>query len=202
MTAFDGPGGPAPVGVDVWLARHGETEWSRSGRHTGTTDLPLTARGERQARELGRRLRGHRFARVCSSPMSRARQTAALAGFDDAEISDFLREYDYGAYEGRTTDEIQAERPGWELFRDGCPGGEEPSQIAARVTEWLSGLGRSDGDVLVFGHGHCLRALAAVYLGGPIALAGVLRLDAGSLSILGHEHGHAALQLWNETPGG
>jgi broad specificity phosphatase PhoE len=186
----------------IWLARHGATEWSTSGRHTGATDLPLTADGERQARALGLWTAGHSFARVLSSPLLRARQTARLAGFDDArvEVTPLLREVDYGEYEGVTTNDIVAARPGWELFRDGSPGGEAPGEIAARADRLLTFVGSTDGDVLAFGHGHLLRALAARYLGLKIAVAGLLRLDAGSGSILGAEHGHAALVLWNMRP--
>ena len=187
--------------MDIWVARHGETEWSLSGRHTGRTDLPLTENGERQALALGGRLGDHPFARVFTSPLARARETARLAGFADrAEVNELLVEYDYGRYEGLTTGQIQAERPGWELFRDGCPGGESPTDIEARMRLFLDWLREPGGDVLLFGHGHCCRSLAAVYLGRPIDLAGLLKLDAGSLSILGHEHDHRALQLWNEAP--
>jgi broad specificity phosphatase PhoE len=185
--------------MGLWLVRHGATEWSTSGRHTGTTDLPLLPDGEREARSVGRRLAGHHFARVLASPMLRARQTAAAAGFDEGvEIEPLLREVDYGDYEGRTTEEIRADHPSWQLFRDGCPEGERPADIAARVGRFLAALGDPAGDVLVFGHGHCLRGLAVAYLGLPIEVAGVLRLDAGTLSILGHEHDHRALTLWND----
>lgn len=187
--------------MDIWIARHGETEWSLAGRHTGSTDLPLTPNGERQAAALGAAIGGRPFARVLSSPSRRAIETARLAGFGSrVEQSPLLVEYGYGDFEGRTTSEIQAEQPGWELFRDGCPNGETPAGIAARMKGFLDGLGDPGGDVLLFGHGHCLRALAAMYLHQPIGLAGLLRLDAGSLSILGHEHTHRALQLWNEIP--
>jgi broad specificity phosphatase PhoE len=187
--------------MDVWVARHGETEWSMSGRHTGRTDVPLTPNGERQARALEHRVGDHTFVRVLSSPLVRARETARIAGFGDrSEVTDLLLEYDYGDYEGRTTADIERDRPGWELFRDGCPGGESPDDVAARLDRFLAWLGDPGGDVLLFGHGHCLRALAAMYLERPIWLGGLLRLDAGSLSILGHEHGHRALELWNETP--
>jgi broad specificity phosphatase PhoE len=188
------------VTVDLWLARHGETEWSRSGRHTGTTDVPLTPNGTQQARALGTLIGDHPFSRVLSSPLLRALETARLAGFADrVEVSDLLREYDYGTYEGRTTADIQRERPGWELFRDGCPGGESPDEVATRMGRFLAQLGRVESDVLLFGHGHSLRALAAMYLDAPIGLAGRLSLVAGSLSILGHEHGRSAIALWNRS---
>jgi len=190
--------------MEIWLARHGETEWSKSGQHTGSTDIPLTPEGAEQARRLGALLEGHRFEQVLTSPLTRARETARGAGFGDrAQVSDLLREFDYGGYEGRTTGEIQQARPGWELFRDGCPNGESPAQVAVRMDELIGKLhadNPSDVDILVFGHRHCLRALATRYLHLPIEEAGVLRLDAGSLSILGHEHGHRALSLWNRPP--
>ena len=185
--------------MEIWLARHGATEWSRSGQHTGVTDLPLLADGEEEARAIGGRLAGHTFARVLSSPLARARDTARLAGCPQPEVTDLLREVDYGHYEGLTTAQIQAERPGWELFDDGSTGGETPEQIAARADRLLSEIGEPEGDVLLFGHGHILRALAARYLELEVRVAGLLRLDAGSLSILGHEHDHHALKLWNET---
>jgi len=187
--------------MEIWLARHGATEWSRSGQHTGVTDLPLLPGGEEEARAIGDALRGHAFGRVLCSPMSRARETARLAGFDQPEVTDLLREVDYGAYEGLTTAQIQADRPGWELFDDGSPAGQTPEQIAARADRLLTEIGEPDRDVLLFGHGHILRALATRYLGLDIRVAGLLRLDAGSLSILGHEHDHHALKLWNRTFG-
>ena len=185
--------------MEIWLARHGATEWSRSGQHTGVTDLPLLPDGEEEARAIGRRLHGHGFGRVLCSPLSRARETARLAGFRQPEVTDLLREVDYGRYEGLTTAQIQAHRPGWELFDDGSPGGEAPEQVAARADHLLAEIGDPDDDVLLFGHGHILRALAARYLGLEVGVAGLLRLDAGSLSILGHEHDHHALKLWNQT---
>jgi probable phosphoglycerate mutase len=190
--------------VDIWLVRHAETEWSRSGRHTGVTDVPLTPLGGEQARRLRSLLAGHAFARVLTSPRTRARETARLAGHPDALPCDLLVEYDYGRYEGLTTEQIRRERPGWELFRDGAEGGERPEEIAARMDRLLAllepGTGAATGgDVLLFGHGHATRALAARYLGLPVGVAGRLCLDAASLSILGHEHDHPALRLWNRT---
>jgi broad specificity phosphatase PhoE len=192
------------AGMDIWLARHGATEWSVSGRHTGRTDVPLIEDGERQARALGAWIDGHAFARVLSSPLRRARDTARLAGFDDArvEVTPLLAEVDYGEYEGVTTRDIVAARPGWEVFRDGSPGGETPDEIAERAARLLEFVGEPGGDVLLFGHGHILRAVAAVYLGLPIADACLLRLDAGAISILGHEHDHPAVSLWNLRPSG
>ncbi len=184
---------------EIWLARHGATEWTVSKQHTGSTDLPLIPDGEEDARDLGRRLTGIEFGTVMSSPLQRARETARLAGFPDPRINELLREVDYGDDEGVTTKEIQDERPQWELFRDGSPGGETPEQIAGRMDQLLLDLADEPKPVLLFGHGHCLRALATRYLGLDIWVAGVLALDAGSLSILGEEHGHPALRLWNET---
>jgi broad specificity phosphatase PhoE len=186
-------------GVEIWLARHGATEWSRSGRHTGTTDLPLLPEGEEEASRMAPRLEGGAFRSVMTSPMQRARDTARLAGFPDARVNDLLREIDYGEYEGVTTEDIQRTRPQWELFRDGCPGGETPEQMAERMDRLLLDLADEPEPILLFGHGHCLRALATRYLGQPVWVAGVLALDAGSVSRLGEEHGHPALRLWNET---
>jgi probable phosphoglycerate mutase len=185
--------------TEIWLARHGATEWSRSGQHTGSTDLPLIADGEEEARKMAPRLDGIGFRTVMTSPLQRARETARLAGFPGAGVNERLREVGYGEYEGVTTKDIQNTRPQWELFRDGCPGGESPQQMAVRMDELLLDLADEPQPILLFGHGHCLRALAARYLGLDIWVAGVLALDAGSLSRLGEEHGHSALRLWNET---
>jgi broad specificity phosphatase PhoE len=171
-----------------------------AGRHTGSTDLALLPEGEAQARALGRKLTGRPFARVMASPLLRARETARLAGFGDrVEITELLREWNYGAYEGLTGDEIRVRSPGWEVFRDGCPDGEGPAEVTARAEKLLTLIGDPGGDVLLFGHGHCLRALAAIYLTLPMAHAAVLRLDAGTLSILGLEHDHRAILLWNSS---
>ena len=188
--------------MEIWLARHGATEWSRSGQHTGVTDLPLLPDGEEDGRRLGRRIGHYPFERVLSSPLARARETARLSGFGDrVEITDLLVEVNYGEYEGIRTRDIQRDHPGWELFEDGSPGGESPQQVSDRMDRLLEEIGEPAGDVLLFGHGHCLRALTARYLGLAVRVAGLLRLEAGSLSILGHEHDHAALILWNEIPG-
>jgi broad specificity phosphatase PhoE len=189
--------------LQIWLARHGETEWSLARRHTGSTDLPLTPAGERDARALRERLAGHTFGRVLSSPLTRAMETARLAGFDARlVVTDLLREYDYGDYEGLTTEQIRRVRPDWDLFRDGCPGGESPAQMSDRMDRLLAFIGERVGDVLLFAHGHCLRALAARFLERPIELADQLRLEAGSLSILGTENAHPAILLWGEVPRG
>ena len=186
----------------VYLARHGETAWSLSGQHTGRTDLPLTERGERNARALGERLRGLTFAKVFTSPLRRAVRTCELAGFRSAaEIDPDLVEWDYGQYESRRTAEIHAERPDWDLFRDGCPGGETPDQVGARADRVVGRLRAIKGDVLVFSHGHFLRVLAARWLGLRAAAGQHFLLDTASLSALGYEHKltRLAIRLWNET---
>jgi broad specificity phosphatase PhoE len=186
----------------IHLARHGETAWSLSGQHTGRTDLPLTERGERNARALGQRLRGLEFAKVYTSPLQRAARTCELAGFGtSAEIDPDLVEWDYGQYEGCRTAEIHAERPDWQLFRDGCPGGESPGQIGARADRVVGRVRAIKGDVLVFSSGHFLRVLAARWLGLDASGGRYLLLSTASLSALGYEHNLAApaIQLWNET---
>ena len=186
----------------VYLARHGETAWSLSGQHTGRTDLPLTERGERNARALGEGLRGMTFAKVLTSPLQRAVRTCELAGFGAvAEIDPDLVEWDYGEYEGRRTAEIHSERPDWQLFRDGCPGGESPDQIGARADRVVGRVRAVKGDVLVFSRGHFLRVLAARWLGLDAAGGRYLLLSTASLSALGYEHHQAepAIRLWNET---
>jgi broad specificity phosphatase PhoE len=186
----------------VYLARHGETAWSLSGQHTGRTDLPLTERGERNARALGERLRGLTFAKVVTSPLRRAARTCELAGFGAlAEIDPDLVEWDYGQYEGRRSAEIHAERPDWQLFRDGCPGGESPGMIGARADRVVSRMRAVKGDVLLFSSGHFLRVLAARWLGLDAAAGRYLLLSTASLSVLGYEHNPAepAIRLWNET---
>ena len=186
----------------IYLARHGETAWSVSGRHTGRTDLLLTERGERNARALGERLRGLEFADVLTSPLRRAVRTCELAGFGPmAEIDSDLVEWDYGQYEGRRTAEIHAERPDWQLFRDGCPGGESPNQVGARADRLVGRVRAIKGEVLVFSSGHFLRVLAARWLGLDAAGGRYLLLSTASLSALGYEHHQAepAIRLWNET---
>src|SRR5215470_18043369 len=186
----------------VYLARHGETAWSVTGQHTGLTDLPLTPVGEGNARRLGSALKERRFARVFSSPLRRAWRTCELAGFRArVEILHDLVEWDYGEYEGRTSAAIHAERPDWELFRDGCPGGESPAQVAARADRVVE-LARSvSGNVLLFSSGHFLRMLAARWAGIDTFGARSLMLSTASLSILGYENGLArpAIRLWNST---
>ncbi len=186
----------------IYLARHGETAWSLSGQHTGRTDLPLTERGERNARALGGRLRGMIFAKVFTSPLQRAMRTCKLAGFGAvAEIDPDLVEWDYGQYEGRRTAEIHAESPDWRLFRHGCPGGESPNQIGARADRVVGRLRAIKGDVLVFSSGHFLRVFAARWLGLDASAGRYLLLSTASLSALGYEHNltEPAIRLWNET---
>ncbi|HSK37389.1 MAG TPA: histidine phosphatase family protein [Actinomycetota bacterium] len=188
--------------VELYLLRHGETEWSRARRHTGRTDLPLSPVGEAEARALGRHLRGLEVDRVLSSPLRRATATAALAGFGDrVELTDALLEFDYGEYEGLTTAEIRAARPGWDLFRDGCPGGETVETAAARARKLLDSLNPSEGRIMLFSHGHQLRLLTACYLGLPSDTARHLFLGTASLSVLGIEHEWPAILLWNEQEG-
>ena len=187
----------------IYLARHGETAWTISGQHTGLTDLPLTERGERTARRLGERLKRLKFASVLTSPLQRAARTCELAGFKSvAEVEKNLVEWDYGAYEGRRTAEIRAERPGWELFRDGCPGGESPQQVSARADAVVQRIRRVSGDVLLFTSGHFLRVLATRWLGlEPSVNCKFFMLSTASLSALGYEHDRSrpVIRLWNET---
>ena len=186
----------------IYLARHGETAWSLSGQHTGRTDLPLTERGERNARRLGERLHGLTFARVFTSPLQRAARTCELAGFGSvAEADGDLLEWNYGDYEGRRTVEIHAERPDWQLFRDGCPGGESPEQIGARVDRVVSRVRSVQGDVLLFSSGHVLRVLAARWLGLEPVGGRYFLLSTASLSALSYEHNlsEPVIRLWNET---
>ncbi|HZV74002.1 MAG TPA: histidine phosphatase family protein [Conexibacter sp.] len=185
---------------ELWLARHGETEWSLSGRHTGRTDVPLTAHGERQAAALGERLRGVEFALVLASPLERARRTAELAGFGDAlAFDEDLMEVDYGDYEGRTSAEIRRARPDWDLWRDGCPGGETIAEAARRAERVLARTRAVDGRVLLVGHGHLTRTLASRALTLAPDHGRHFALDPASLSIVGSEHAAPALWLWNDA---
>jgi broad specificity phosphatase PhoE len=191
--------GPLPV---VSLARHGETAWSLSGQHTGLTDLPLTERGEGEARRLGERLAGRAFARVFTSPLQRARRTCDLAGFGGvAAVDPDLVEWNYGKYEGRTSAEIRKENQDWQLFRDGCPAGESPADVAARADRVVARARAVGGDVLIFSSGHILRMLGARWLGLPPEGGRYLFLSTGSLSALGYEHGPSdpVIRLWDDT---
>jgi probable phosphoglycerate mutase len=192
-------------GQTLVLVRHGETEWSATGRHTSRTDVALTERGEQLARALGRRLEelGIVPTACLSSPRRRAVDTARLAGLGDGLVTDErLRELDYGEYEGRTTADIRSERPSWNLFRDGCPGGETLAQAGRRADDLLAALApeEGEGDVALVGHGHFSRILGARYIGLPAADARYLALSTASICILGHEHEWRAVVLWNDQP--
>ena len=186
---------------EVVLVRHGETEWSRDGRHTGRTDVELTEQGRRDAEALGALLAGRRFALVLTSPLSRASETARLAGFGAvAEPSDDLVEWDYGEYEGRRTVEIRVERSGWTLWRDGVPGGESAADVGARADRVIARLRGLDGAAAVFAHGHLLRVLTARWLGLDPAAGRYLALDTATLSELGYERETPVVRLWNRRP--
>jgi probable phosphoglycerate mutase len=190
-----------PALPEVYLARHGETEWSLSGQHTGLTDLPLTARGERDAVRLRERLAGLSFAAVYTSPLQRAARTCELAGFGTvAHMLPDLVEWDYGDYEGRRTVDIHATRPHWELFRDGCPGGETLAQIGARADRVIARVRAVEGNVLLFSSGHILRVLAARWLGLDASAGAHFLLGTTSVSTLSYEHNLAqpAVRLWND----
>ena len=183
---------------ELWLIRHGETEWSLSGAHTGRTDLPLTHAGENNAARVGRLLAGHNFDFILTSPLQRARRTCELAGYGDrAVVEPNLAEWDYGSYEGRTTTQIQKERPGWSLFRDGVPGGETIEQVAARARAVIDRATAATGDVALFAHGHILRILAACWLGLPPEGARYFALGTASISKLGYERETRVIAQWN-----
>jgi broad specificity phosphatase PhoE len=186
----------------IYLARHGETEWSRNGRHTGRTDLPLTEQGERNAQSLRERLTGLLFVKVLTSPLERARRTSELAGFGGvAEVDPDLVEWNYGDYEGIRTADIHAKRPDWELFRDGCPNGESPTDVAGRADRVVARVRRTEGNVLIFSSGHFLRVFAARWLRLEPVFGKYLMLDTASLSALSYEHDlcDPAIRFWNDT---
>jgi broad specificity phosphatase PhoE len=186
----------------IYLARHGETAWSVTGQHTGLTDLPLTERGERNALRLGQRLAGSVFAKVLTSPLQRVFRTCELAGFGaGAEVDPDLVEWNYGDYEGLRTTEIHAVRPGWQLFRDGCPNGESPQDVGARADRVVSRVRAFKGDVLIFSSGHFLRVFAARWLGLEPFAGKLFMLDTASLSALSYEHdlSSPAIRFWNDT---
>jgi probable phosphoglycerate mutase len=186
----------------VYLVRHGETAWSLSGQHTGLTDLPLTPRGELEAIRLAERLKGIAFEKVFTSPLQRAVRTSQLSGLSArAELDRDLLEWNYGEYEGRRTSEIRAERPDWQLFRDGCPGGESPQQVGARADRVVKRVRAIRGNALIFSSGHILRVLSARWLGVEPAAGRYLSLSTASLSVLGYEHdlSRPVIQLWNES---
>jgi probable phosphoglycerate mutase len=185
----------------LYLARHGETAWTVSGQHTGLSDIPLTERGERNARRLGERLKGLTFAYVFTSPLQRARRTCELAGFADrAEVDPDLVEWNYGAYEGTTSAEILKQRPDWQLFRDGCPAGESVAEVGARADRVISRLRALDADVLLFSSSHFLRVLGARWLGLDASGGRFLLLFTAALSIVGYEHNKTepVLRVWND----
>lgn len=183
------------------MARHGETAWTISGQHTGRTDLPLTERGEQNARELGKLIGDEKFARVFVSPLERTRRTCQLAGYGQAaEFMDDLLEWDYGEYEGRKTADIRQTRPDWQLFRDGCPGGESPADVAARADRVIERVRSVEGDVLLFSSGHFFRIFAARWLGLEPEAGRYFLLSTATLSIVGYEHNlsEPVLRLWND----
>jgi len=184
---------------ELWLIRHGETAWSRSGQHTGRTDVPLTPFGERQAALVGKRLAGRKFALVLTSPLSRARDTCRLAGYADvALVEPDLMEWDYGAYEGRTTAQIREEDPGWSIWGGAPRAAESADQVGARADRVIARCAQAPGEVALFAHGHVLRILAARWLELPAAAGRYFALDAASLSVLGHEHERRVLRFWNQ----
>jgi broad specificity phosphatase PhoE len=184
---------------EIVLIRHGETEWSKAGRHTSYTDLELTAEGERQARAAGERLAGRTFAAVLSSPRKRALRTAELAGLTVTEVTDDLAEWNYGEYEGITSAQIHETRPGWSLWTDGAPGGESPDQVAARLDRVLAQARTllDEGDVALVAHGHSLRVTGARWIGLPASGGGLLKLGTATLSTLGFEHETQVIDTWN-----
>jgi broad specificity phosphatase PhoE len=184
--------------VGLWLVRHGETEWSASGQHTGRTDLPLIAAGKERAKEIGRLLNGRHFALVLTSPFQRAIETCRLAGYGDAAVVEpNLREWDYGEYEGRTTVEIQAERPGWSLWRDGAPGGETIEQVGVRAQAVIDRALTAPGESLLFAHGHILRILASRWLGLPPQAGRLFALGTAAMCTLGYERDTPVITRWN-----
>ncbi len=196
----DAPDGREPSKHDVWLIRHGETEWARLGRHTSRTDVPLTQAGQAQARVLGGQLADHAFALVLTSPLSRASETAALAGYGEAAVPDpDLREWDYGRLEGRLTSDIRSEFPDWTIWTGPWPDGETIDQVAARADRVIARVMAADGDVLLFGHGHLLRVLAARWLGLPATSGGLFALGTATISVLGWDREMPVIETWNES---
>ena len=192
------------MAAPIFLIRHGETAWSLSGQHTSHTDLPLTEQGERQAAALRGALAGGAFTHVFTSPLRRARRTAELAGWGEAaRLEPLLQEWNYGDYEGQTSAAIQAERPGWNIYRDGCPAGESVEQVAARADRLLAQLRPLEGRLALFSHGHFLRVLAVRWLGMPVRAGQHFSLDTASISILDQESAHGAFPViaqWNNAP--
>jgi broad specificity phosphatase PhoE len=185
----------------LFLARHGDTPWTVSGQHTGRTDVPLTEQGEQNARQLGERLQANTYTRVFTSPLQRASKTCQLAGFGDRpEIDSDLLEWDYGVFEGKTTDQILKESPGWQLYRDGCPNGESPDDVAARAEHFIARIHNIKGDVLAFSSGHIIRMIAARWLGLPPAAGRFFYCRPASVGVLGYEHNsyeEPIIRAWN-----
>ncbi len=190
-------GSTLPPDVELWLVRHGETGWSRDGKHTSTTDVPLTARGEDQARAVAEQMRGVGFDLVLTSPLGRARRTAGLAGFPDAVPDEDLVEWRYGDYEGVTTAQIRERVPGWTVWTHPCPNGEAPDAVARRLDRVVDRVREQHGRVLVFGHGHASRALAARWVDLPVRDGRIFVLGTATVSALGSEHGAPAVLRWN-----
>jgi probable phosphoglycerate mutase len=184
---------------ELWLVRHGETEWSRAGKHTGRTDLPLTSAGEAAATAIRPALSRHQFVQVLTSPLQRAHETARLAGYHHAVVDDDLAEWDYGDYEGLTTPEIRAAVPGWSIWTHGCPGGETVDQVAGRLDRVVARARSVPGDTLVFAHGHALCALAARWLALPASDGRLFRLDTTTVSVLGEFHEAPVVLRWNSA---
>ena len=183
---------------EIWLMRHGETEWSASGAHTSRTDLPLLPSGMEQGKQLATKLKGRKFALVLVSPMQRARETARMAGYGDvAEVTDDLKEWDYGMYEGRTTAQIRADNPNWSLWRDGVLQGELVEHVGARVARVMQRCTKVDGDAAIFAHGHVLRILTAVWLSLPPNCGQYFALNTATISVLGYEHEYRVIRRWN-----
>jgi broad specificity phosphatase PhoE len=186
---------------ELWLVRHGETEWSRTGQHTGSADIALTATGEQQALALKSALSPQAFARVLVSPLRRAMQTCALAGYADTAIATpDLREWNYGRYEGLTSSDIQHRRPGWSIWNEGPEGGETIGEVAKRAENVIAALDDAGGPVALFAHGHVLRILTATWLELEPRAARLFALTTGSVSVLGHEHGTRVIRSWNQVP--
>lgn len=191
----------APSSPQIWLVRHGETPWSLSGQHTGRTDIDLTEAGRRRAEELGQSLAGRSFSLVLTSPLRRASDTCRLAGFGDvAVVSDDLREWDYGIYEGRTTADVRTELPDWSVWTHPLPQGESAEQVAVRARRVIELARAAPGNVVLFGHGHNLRILTACWLGLPADAGRLFALSTGSISVLGYERDTPVLLRWNEVP--
>lgn len=186
-----------PEAQEVWLVRHGETEWSAAGKHTSYTDVPLTEKGEEAARDVAERLASTAFDLVLSSPLVRARRTAELAGWPAPEVVEDLREWDYGDYEGATTNRIREDVPGWTVWTHPTPGGESADDVADRLDRVVDRLRAEEGRTLVFGHGHCLRAFAARWVGQPAATGQSYRLGTATISVLGYEHDVPVITRWN-----